>query len=204
MCLKVGYIRVSTDEQNTARQETALAECEKLFIDHCSGKNTARPELEKMLSFVRAGDTVIVESFSRLARSTPDLLRLVDFLRKKDVEIVSLKESFDTSTPAGKLMLTVFAALSEFERAQMLERQREGIREAQKADAERIAKGLKPKKYPGRKRLEIDPDAFELQYTKWKAGKQTGAQTMRKLHLTPSTFYRRVREYEEAQKGGNK
>lgn len=193
---KVGYIRISTTEQNTTRQETALSDCDPVFIDRCSGKNTKRPELQKMLSYVRAGDTLKVESFSRLARNTADLLEIVDFLQKKDVQLVSIKENIDTSTPAGKLMLTFFAGLSEFEREQMLERQREGIQAAKQTDAERIANGLPPVKYRGRKRIDTDKDDFRREYRRWKAGKQTGAQTMRNLGLKPSTFYRRVKEYE--------
>ena len=200
---KIGYIRVSTSEQNTARQETALADCSPVFVDRCSGKNTARPELQKMLAYIRQGDTVIVESFSRLARSTSDLLAIVDFMRKKDVELISLKENFDTSTPAGKLMLTMFAALAEFEREQMLERQREGIQAAKAADAARIANGLEPLKYRGRKPIAINQDDFHREYKKWKDGKQTAVATMKKLNLKPGTFYRRVKEY-ETQKGGKK
>ena len=93
-------------------------------------------------------------------------------------------------------MLTFFAGLSEFEREQMLERQREGIQAAKQTDAERITNGLPPVKYRGRKRIDTDKDDFRREYRRWKAGKQTGAQTMRNLGLKPSTFYRRVKEYE--------
>ena len=197
MCLKVGYIRVSTDEQNTARQEAALADCEKIYIDRCSGKNTDRPELEKMLIYVRAGDTVLVESFSRLARSTSDLLRTVDLLRRKGVKIVSLKEKFDTSTAAGKFMLITFAALAEFERDLLLERQREGIIAAHKLDEERIKKGLPPVKYRGRPAMEIDQDLFEKEYNRWKAGKQTAITTARRIGVCKTTFYKLVNNYEK-------
>lgn len=198
---RVGYIRISTSEQHAERQEIALADCSPVFRDICSGKNAQRPQLQQMLTYIRQGDTVVVESFSRLARSTTDLLQIVDFIKQKGAEIVSLKENFDTSTPAGRLMLTMFAALAEFERETILERQREGIQAAKKADAERIANGLDPVKYRGGLRIRVDQDDFRQEYRKWKSGKQTAVETMKKLKLKPTTFYRRVKEY-EAQKGG--
>ena len=194
---RIGYIRISTSEQNTDRQETALADCSPVFIDRCSGKDTSRPELDKMLTYIRTGDTVVIESFSRLARSTRELLRLVDFIHQKGAELVSLKENVDTSTPQGQFMLSVFGAMAELERNQMLQRQAEGIAEAKKKDAESRARGEKPAHYPGRKRLQIDPEEFAYQYERWKDGKQTAVKTMQKLGLRPGTFYRRVMEYEE-------
>lgn len=114
----IGYIRISTTDQSTARQEVLMKElgAEQVFIDRMSGKNTDRPELKRMMSFVREGDTVIVESISRFARNTKDLLELVEQLTKKRVEFVSKKEAIDTSTPTGKFMLTVFGAVAELER----------------------------------------------------------------------------------------
>ena len=100
---------------------------DEIYIDRMSGKNTERPELKRMLSFVRQGDTVIVESISRFARNTRDLLELVDLLTAKGVEFVSQKEAIDTATPTGKFMLTVFGAVAELEREYILQRQREGI-----------------------------------------------------------------------------
>ena len=113
--MKIGYIRVCTEEQNTARQEVLLRELDvdELFIDKASGKNADRPELTRMMNYVRRGDTVIVESISRFARNARDLLDLVERLTEKQVEFVSRKEAIDTTTPTGKFMLTVFAAVAE-------------------------------------------------------------------------------------------
>lgn len=182
----IGYIRVSTDEQNTGRQEAALQGCDKLFVEKVSGKDTAhRKQLAAMMNYVREGDTVKVESYSRFARSTKDLLNLIEALEKKGVHFISLKEQIDTSTLQGRLMLTIFAGLAQFEREQMLQRQKEGIALAK-------AKG----KYKGRKRIEADTGAFESQYRTWKDGKQTARATMQALGMKPNTFYRRVKEYE--------
>ena len=199
--MRVGYIRISTAGQHTERQDTALRDCERVFTDVCSGKDKNRPQLNAMLAFVRAGDTLVVESFSRLARSTVDLLKIVEILRHKGVELISIKESVDTSTATGKLQLTLFAALAEFEREQMLERQAEGIREAKRIDADLIAAGQKPVKYKGKPRIEVDKRRFATEYRRWKAGEQTAAQSMRNLGLKSNTFYRRVREYEQANEG---
>ena len=96
-----------------------------VFIDRASGKNAQRPELARMLEFVRQGDTVVVEAISRFARNTRDLLELVEQLTYKGVEFVSRKEAIDTTTPSGKFMLTIFGAVAELERAYILERQKE-------------------------------------------------------------------------------
>ncbi len=127
--MNVGYVRVSTIEQNEERQIKALESlgCEKLFIDKCSGKNTDRPKFQEMMNYIREGDTLYVSEFSRLARSTRDLLNIIDELEAKKVHVVSQKENFDTETPQGRFMLTVFAGIAEFERTLMLQRQREGI-----------------------------------------------------------------------------
>ena len=116
--MKIGYIRVSTQEQNTIRQEVLMKSLgvDEIYIDRMSGKNANRPELQKMMEYVRKGDTVIVESISRFARNTRDLLELVEKLTAKGVEFVSRKEAIDTTTPTGKFMLTVFGAVAELER----------------------------------------------------------------------------------------
>ena len=126
--MKIGYIRVNTEEQNTARQEVLLQELgvDEVFIDKASGKNADRPELTRMMNYVRRGDTVIVESISRFARNTRDLLDLVERLTEKQVEFVSRKEAIDTTTSTGKFMLTVFAAVAELEREYILQRHRKG------------------------------------------------------------------------------
>lgn len=127
--MHIGYVRVSTEEQNPARQQELLRELgvDEIFLDRASGKNTDRPELKRMLAYVRKGDTVIVESISRFARNTRDLLELIEQLTAKEVEFVSKKEAIDTTTPTGKFMLTVFAAVAELERDYILQRQRAAV-----------------------------------------------------------------------------
>ena len=182
--MKIGYIRVSTEEQNTARQEVLLRELDvdEVFIDKASGKNTDRTELKRMMEYVRKGDTVIVESISRFARNTRDLLELTEQLTAKEVEFVSKKEAIDTTTPTGKFMLTVFAAVAELEREYILQRQREGIAIAKKQG-----------KYTGRKPLST-PDNFEAVVSQWKRGEITATEAMRRTGLKPNTFYRRIRK----------
>lgn len=127
--MKIGYVRVSTQEQNTARQEVLMKDLgvTEVYIDRMSGKSSDRPELKKLMEYVRKGDTVIVESISRFARNTRDLLELVEQLTAKGVEFVSKKEAIDTTTPSGKFMLTIFGAVAELEREYILQRQKEGI-----------------------------------------------------------------------------
>lgn len=141
--MKIGYIRISTADQNTARQELLMEQLgvDEVYIDRMSGKNTNRPELKKMMEYVRRGDTVIVESISRFARNTRDLLELVEKLSAKGVEFVSKKETIDTTTPTGKFMLTVFGAVAELEREYILQRQREGVAIAKDNG---VYKGRKP------------------------------------------------------------
>lgn len=185
--MRVGYIRVSTAEQNTARQEVLMEQLEvdKIYIDRMSGKSKDRPQLKDMLTFVRVGDTVIVESISRFARNTRDLLELVDALTEKGVEFISKKENIDTTTPAGKFMLTVFAAVAELERGYILDRQKEGIA---------IAKS--EGKYKGRKPAEIDEQLWNSLYLLWSEGKISAVEFMSKMGMKKSTFYRRVKNEE--------
>ena len=180
--MKIGYIRISTTDQNAARQELLMEQLgvDEVYIDRMSGKNTNRPELQKMMEYVRRGDTVIVESISRFARNTRDLLELVEQLSVKGVEFVSKKEAIDTTTPTGKFMLTVFGAVAELEREYILQRQREGIAIAKDNG---VYKGRKP----------IQPPELEKVIVKWRRGKITAAEAMWQLGMSRSTFYRKVK-----------
>ena len=180
--MKIGYIRVSTQEQNTLRQEEMMGELgvEELYIDKASGKNTDRPELKKMMAYVRRGDTVIVESISRFARNTRDLLNLMEQLSAKGVEFVSKKEAIDTTTPTGKFMLTVFGAVAELEREYILQRQREGIEIAKQQGK---YKGRKPLAQPG----------FQEMVIRWKRGEITAVEACRRLGMSKASFYRKVK-----------
>lgn len=181
--IKIGYIRVSTTDQNTARQELLMTELgvEKVFIDRISGKNTDRPELKRMTGFVRQGDCVVVESISRFARNTKDLLDLVEQLTAKGVEFVSKKEAIDTTTPTGMFMLTVFGAVAALEREYILQRQAEGIAIAKQQGV-----------YKGRKPI-VRPE-FENVVSLWRQGSITAVEAMNRLNMKPSTFYRKVKE----------
>lgn len=184
----LGYIRVSTVEQNEERQTRALlergVEKDNLYIDKQSGKNADREQLKALLAFCRKGDVVITESISRIARNTKDLLTIVEQLTSKGVDFVSLKECIDTATPQGKFMLTVFGAMAELERENILERQREGIAIAKE-------QGL----YQGRQKMKIDREHFESVVREWRADKITAVEAMKRLEVKPNTFYRRVKEW---------
>ena len=184
---RIGYIRVSTEHQETARQEALMEQyqVERVFAEKMSGKNADRPELKAMLEYVRDGDTLYIESISRLGRSTRDLLSIIDVLQRKGVTLVSAKENIDTDTPQGRFVLSIFAALSELEREQTLQRQREGIAIAK-------AQG----KYKGRQPQPIDWIKFSQLYEQWKAGAITAVWFQKEMGLRANTFYRRLKEYE--------
>ena len=187
--MKVGYVRVSTEEQNTARQDVLMEKLgvERVFTDKASGKSRlARPELEKMMAFVREGDTVIVESISRFARSTKDLLNLVEELSEKGVHFISQKENFDTTTPQGKFTLTMFAALAELERETTAQRRDEGIAAAKAAG-----------KYKGRKPIEIEEKVLVEVHGKWYKNEITTAHAIKRLGVSRNTFYRKMWQYED-------
>lgn len=176
--MKIDYIRVSTQEQNTVRQEDLMERLgvELVYMDKLSGKARDRPALQTMMDFVRAGDTVVVESISRFARNTRDLLELIEQLREKGVEFQSQKEAIDTTTPSGKFMLTVFGAVAELEREYILQRQREGIAIAK---ANQVYKGRKP----------IERAEFSAVVRQWRLGEITATEAMKRLDMKSSTFY---------------
>ncbi|WP_418752312.1 recombinase family protein [Frisingicoccus sp.] len=176
--MHVAYIRVSTVSQTEQRQIEAMERfpIEKWFIEKVSAKAASRPKLKEMLDFVREGDVVHIHDFSRLARSPKDLLNIVECLDNKKVMLISNKENFDTGTPSGRLMLTMLSAIYEFELANLLERQREGIA---------IAK--RDGKYKGRKPKDI-PD-FEKYYQRYLNREiPSKAQLARELHISRPTL----------------
>ena len=177
--MKVAYIRVSTVEQNEARQLEAMKDkgIERYFTEKASAKDTNRPELQAMLDFVRDGDVVYIHDFSRLARSTKDLLDIIERLHNKGVSLVSNKEAIDTSTPQGKLMVTMLGAIYEFERANLLERQREGI-----------AIAVKEGKYKGGQVKRIDDDTFDKCYQQYKSREITKVEFAKRLGISRPTL----------------
>lgn len=182
--MRVGYIRVSTKEQNTARQDAIMESLgvERIYTDRMSGKSADRPELRKMMDFVREGDSVVVESISRFARNTRDLLDLIAALDSKGVQFISKKESVDTISSTGKFMLAVFGAIAELEREYILDRQAEGIAIAKKEG-----------RMTGRPRKTVDN--FESLFTDVREGRLSATKAAKQLNISRSTWYRRAKEY---------
>lgn len=183
--MQIAYIRVSTVEQNEQRQVEAMQQyqIEKWFIEKVSAKDTNRKQLQEMLEFARQGDTIHIHDFSRLARSTKDLLNIVELLNRKGITLVSNKENVDTGTPTGKLMLTMIAAINEFERANLLERQREGI-----AIAKRNGK------YKGGSRKTINN--FDEGYRKYKSREINKTDLAKELKISRPTLDKLIKEFE--------
>jgi DNA invertase Pin-like site-specific DNA recombinase len=181
----VGYVRVSTVEQNESRQLVTMQRynVEKLFQEKVSAKDINREELNKMLDFVREGDSIVIHDFSRLARSTKDLLHIMELLESKGVNLISTKENIDSSTPTGKLMLTMIGAINEFERTNMLERQREGIAIAKAAG-----------KYKGRKEIKVDN--FEDYYNKYLSRAFNKSQLAKEIGVSRPTLNKLIKEYQ--------
>lgn len=173
----VAYVRVSTVEQNEARQREALQSygIDKWFIEKVSGKDTKRPELQALLDYIREDDTVYVEEFSRLGRSTADLLAIVQRIEDLGAKFISIKENFDTKTPAGRLQMTMMAAIAEFERSMILERQREGIAIAKREG-----------KYKGRKAVSV-PNIQEY-YARYMSRQGTKTSIAAELGISRTTL----------------
>lgn len=184
--MRLAYIRVSTAEQNEQRQIEAMEKynIEKFFAEKISAKDTHRPKLKELLEFAREGDTIYIHDFSRLARSTKDLLQIVDTLNEKGVTLVSNKEALDTSTPTGKLMLTVIGAIAEFERANLLERQREGI-----------AIATRNGKYTGGKEKKVV--GFEQGYARYQAREISKAALAKELGISRPTLDKHIKRYQQ-------
>lgn len=183
--MQLAYIRVSTIEQNEQRQMEAMQKynIEKWFVEKVSAKDTNRPKLQELLDFAREGDIIHIHDFSRLARSTKDLLDIVELLNNKGVVLISNKENIDTGTPTGKLMLTMIGAINEFERTNLLERQREGIA---------IAK--REKKYKGRKAITI-PN-FEENYKRYLKREINKTKLAKELKISRPTLDKLINEYQ--------
>lgn len=182
------YIRVSTKEQNTIRQEVKAKEynipIENVFLEKASGKNvTDRPVLNNMMSVFKKGDKLIVDSISRFARNTKDLIELVEQLNDKEVSFTSLKESIDTTTATGMFMLTIFGAVAQLERDYIKSRQAEGI-----------AIAVQEGKFKGRKAIEF-PKQWDKYYKLMEAGSMSGVAMMKMLDLKKTTFYKLLSEF---------
>ena len=180
---RIGYVRVSTLEQNPERQLDGVR-VDRVFTDKASGKDTKRPELERMLAFVREGDTVFVHSLDRLARNLDDLRRIVRGLTERGIRIEFVKESLTFTgedSPMGNLMLSVMGAFAEFERALIRERQREGIALAKQRGA-----------YRGRKKSLNDGQVAELKL-RIKAGEKK-ALVARDFGISRETLYQYWRQ----------
>jgi len=184
--VNIAYVRVSAADQNPGRQFEALKSyvVDKVFEEKITGKDTNRPQLKAMLEFVREGDTVYIESISRLARNTLDFLHIIELMKQQKVNLVSLKENIDTSTPQGQFMISVFAALSQLERDTIRQRQREGIDLA-------LAEG----RAYGRPKVPIT-EKFITAYSHWKAEECTAVEAMHFCGYSKSTFYKRVKDFE--------
>lgn len=188
----IAYVRVSTTDQNEARQNEALNKynIDKWYVEKITGKDTNRPKLIEMLDFIREDDTVYVEEFSRLGRSTQDLLDIVQHIENKGAKFISIKENFDTKTPACRLQMTMMAAIAEFERSMILERQREGIAIAKKEG-----------KYKGRKKIKRTD--IDIHYDRYMSRKASKTQIANELGISRNTLTRLFNEYEKTLSGGD-
>lgn len=186
--MKIGYARVSTQDQNLDRQLDNLraAGCERIFNEKMTGTKSDRPELKTMLLTLRSGDILVIDSFSRLSRSTKDLLDLVEKLTGMGVHLVSLKENLDTTTATGKLMLTMLSALSQFERDLIAERTVDGLKAAR-------ARG----RHGGRPRSGTDKDRRQA-YDLYRANIMSLRDIAERFGISLSTLNRWIREQKKS------
>ena len=178
---KVKYIRVSTLHQNTDRQEQNSKDFDKVFIDKASGKNTDRPEFIKMMEYIREGDTVVFESFSRISRSLPDLLNILGEFDRKGVCFISEKEQISTEGATGRLVVAVLGAISAYEREINAERREYGYKKA-------LDKGIVGR--PNAEKTQV----FEMALAEWKAGKITATEAIKRSQMGRTTFYKLAKE----------
>lgn len=180
---KIGYARVSTVEQNLDRQLDMLRGygVDKIYTEKMTGTKRDRPELNQLLERMEAGDTVVIESLSRLGRSTKDLIELVELFEKRGVQLVSLKESIDTSTSTGKLLFTIMSALAQFERDVLADRTREGLKAAR-------ARGH----FGGRPRTDARKVCQAVKL--YRAGQHTAREIEELTGVKKATLYRALKE----------
>ena len=185
--MKFFYSRVSTADQNEARQieQAKQGEYDKVYLDKASGANMERAELNIMLNQLREGDSVTVLSIDRLGRNTRDILTIVDRITEQKASLVCLSPHFTSADHYGEFFLSMLACFAQLERKQILERQMQGIQIAKQAG-----------KYKGRKPKTIEN--FEAVYKQWCDEKITAEQAAKLLEISRSTFYRRIKAYEES------
>ncbi len=184
---KIAYIRVSTKHQKGGieRQEYKMPkDIDKTFTDEASGKDTERAEFQKMMDYVREGDTVYFESFSRISRSLPDLLNILDTFGKKGVAFVSLKENISTEGAAGRLLVSLLGAINAYEREINAERREFGYRKALEADK------------VGRPSAERTKEFLEA-FKEWKEKKITATEAMKRAGVSRATWYKMAKEEEK-------
>jgi DNA invertase Pin-like site-specific DNA recombinase len=188
--MNYSYERVSTAKQDEKRQEMALSsiKIDKRFIDKLSGKNTNRPELNKLKLIVKKGDYIYVESISRLGRNVEDLRELCEYFTEKGVVVHFMKEGFNTQGNSYKFMLTILGAVAEMERELIVDRVKEGIAKAK-------VYGTKSGKPIGRPERTL-PDNFIKYYKRWKSEEITGVEFSKLLGVSRATLYRYIKEYE--------
>ncbi len=191
--MKIGYVRVSTVEQNESRQRIALVKygIEKWYCDKMSGKNMDRPQFKKMMEYVRedSNDEVYVSELSRLARSTSDLYKIMEDFEKKGVRLVSDKENIDTSTATGRAIFGFFAVMAQFERELIHERQAEGIAAAKAAG-----------KHIGRPFRQYDKNTFAMLFKQYQQRLVTVTDIAKILDVSRATVYRLMKNEKEIQK----